>query len=338
MTRTLTVLRAGPGTSIQDQGRPGYLAYGVSRGGAADLVALSEGAVLLQQSPKCAAIEMAGLGGEFQASEDMRIALTGAEMTAKIDGQALRWNASHLLPKGAVLSIGATRAGSYGYLHLGGGLATEMRLGSRSAHLAAGLGGGLETGQVLPVGMDAGAVIGHGIRPIERMGAGTVRVVASLQTHLFKSVLQRFEKTEFTKDFRGNRMGVRMRSDGPGFALEGALSVLSEVISPGDIQITGDGSPFVLLSECQTTGGYPRIGTVLPCDLPRVAQARPGETLQFHFVSMADALEAERRHRAELAALPGGLFPLIRDPHDIGDLLSYQLISGMIAGTEKDAP
>lgn len=335
MTRHLTILRAGPGLSIQDQGRPGYLAYGLSRGGAVDRVALAEGAALLQQPSTCAAIEMAGTGGEFTASEDMRIALTGAQMQARIDDQPLRWNASHLLPKGAVLTIGAALSGSYGYLHLGGGLDTPQLLGARSAHLAAGVGGLLEAGQILPVGADSSGLVGQGLDPVERLGGGVVRIVASLQTDWFKSVLQEFENTQFKRDHRGNRMGVKMACDGPGFAQDGALSVLSEVITPGDIQITGDGAPFVLLAECQTTGGYPRIGTVLPCDLPRVVQARAGETLQFRFVSEPEALEAERRHRAALAALPRALYPLIRDPHDMGDLLSYQLISGAISGTES---
>jgi allophanate hydrolase len=322
--------------TIQDQGRAGFLAFGLSRGGAADRVALVEGAVLLQQSADLAVIEMPGMGGEFLASEDVRIALTGAEMAATVDGQPVRWNASHLLPKGAILSIGAARTGSYGYLHLGGGLASELLLGARSAHVAAGVGKALETGQVLQIGEDKATLTGQGMRPVARLGGGTVRVAASLQTELFRSVLKRFEDTEFSRDMRGNRMGVRMGSDGPGFALEGALSVLSEVITPGDIQITGDGSPFVLLSESQTTGGYPRIGTVLPCDLPRVVQARPGEVLRFRFVDLDEAIEAERRHSAELAGLHRSLFPLVRDPHDIGDLLSYQLISGVIAGTEED--
>lgn len=338
MTRHLTVLRAGPGLSVQDQGRVGFLAYGLSRGGAVDRVALAEGAALLRQSPECAAIEMAGMGGEFTASDDMRIALTGAQMQARIGDQSLRWNASHLLPKGAVLTIGAAVCGSYGYLHIGGGVDSELRLGARSSHLAAGIGGLLEAGQSLPIGEDNSELTGQGLHPLPRMGGGTVRMVASLQTHLFNNVLQVFENKSFTRDVRGNRMGVKMASDGPGFALDGALSVLSEVIAPGDIQITGDGAPFVLLAECQTTGGYPRIGTVLPCDLPRVVQARPGESLRFHFVSEQEALEAERRYRADLAALPNALYPLIRDPHDIGDLLSYQLISGAIAGTEEDMP
>ncbi|MEL7262806.1 MAG: urea amidolyase, partial [Pseudomonadota bacterium] len=114
----LHVHQVGPGVAVQDLGRPGYLAKGLTRGGAADLLAVREGAALLRQSPELAVLEMAGTGGTFEADADMVIALTGAVMTASIDGSAVVWNASHMLPAGAPLVIGPTRAGPYGYLHV----------------------------------------------------------------------------------------------------------------------------------------------------------------------------------------------------------------------------
>ena len=95
MTRALIVHACGPGVTVQDAGRPGYLGYGVSRGGAADRLALAEGAALLAQSGALAALELAGMGGEFEAGEDLRIALTGAPMRASLDGRRLAWHASH---------------------------------------------------------------------------------------------------------------------------------------------------------------------------------------------------------------------------------------------------
>ncbi|WP_297755335.1 urea amidolyase [uncultured Shimia sp.] len=336
MTGTVTIRKAGPGLSLQDMGRPGYLVHGVSRGGAADPLALAEGAALLSQSPDAAALEMAGMGGEFTADRDLRIALTGADMRATMDGAPLVSNASHSWPEGAVLSIGAARLGTYGYLHVGGGFVTPKRLGSRSAHLGAGLGTLLDDGETLPVGTDAGKTTGQVLTPDPRFDGGALRVLPSLQTDFFPAdVLERFEATEFHRDIRGNRMGARMNSDGPGFLTDGGLSVLSEVIVPGDIQVTGDGTPFVLLAECQTTGGYPRIGTVLPCDLPKVAQAQPGAGLRFHFVTLEQAIEAETRARDAVKGLRSKVHPLIRDPRDMPDLLSYQLISGAIAGNEE---
>lgn len=341
MSRALIVHRASPGVTVQDHGRPGYLAFGLSVGGAVDRLALAEGAALLGQDASCAALEMGGMGGEFEASEDMRIALTGAPMRATIDGARIAWNASHLLSKGARLSIGAVETGSYGYLHLGGGLQLAEKLGAQSAHLAAGIGSAVQAGDALAVGSDIAGGTGLALDPDARFEGGTVRLVPSLQTEFFDPAeLERFEATEFRRDARANRMGVRILPEGEGFHSKAGLTILSEVIVQGDVQITGDGTPFVLLSECQTTGGYPRIGSVLPSDLPRVAQAGPGASLRFRFVTLDQAVEAERREAARRKSLRKDLRALIRDPHSMSDLLSYQLISGATAGEdlEKENP
>ncbi|WP_425051488.1 biotin-dependent carboxyltransferase family protein [Psychromarinibacter sp. S121] len=331
----LTVISAGPGVTVQDMGRPGHLATGLSRGGAADPLALAEGAALLGQLPETAAIEMAGMGGVFTADRDLRIALTGAPMQATVDGERLHWNTSHHLKAGQHLAIGGAERGAYGYLHIGGGIATEPVLGSRAAHLAAGLGAGLTEGDTLPLGQDRAGETGLTLDVADRFSGGTVRVIPSMQTDQFApGDLRRFEETAFSRDPRGNRMGVKMRFDGAPFAAQDQLVILSEIIVPGDIQATGDGAPFVLLSECQTTGGYPRIATVIPADLPRIAQAGPGAPVRFVFVSRAQALAAHRAHADHIARLPRAPRPRIRNPHDIPDLLSYQLIGGVTAGDE----
>ncbi|HBU55208.1 MAG TPA: urea amidolyase, partial [Sulfitobacter sp.] len=134
---------------------------------------------------------------------------------------------------------------------------------------------------------------------------------------------------------RANRMGVRMDHDGDGFSAEGGLSILSEVIVPGDIQITGDGAPFVLMGECQTTGGYPRIGTVIPRDLPRVAQAASGTAIRFEFITLEQAITLETQHRQDIKALGGQVTPLVRDPAKIRNLLAYQLVGGAISATDN---
>jgi allophanate hydrolase len=326
--------RAGPGVTVQDMGRPGYLGFGLSRGGAADRLAMAEGAALLAQSTACAALEMAGMGGEFETTEEMRIALTGAPMRATIDGQRISWNASHTLPQGARLSIGGAETGSYGYLHLGGGIATPEILGARGAHLAAGLEKAVQTGASLPVGQDPGHRTNQSLAVEPRFEGGVLRVVPSLQTDFFAAdQIARFQNTEFHRDARGSRMGIRL-TGADGFHSDAGLSVLSEVVVPGDIQITGDGTPFVLLSECQTTGGYPRICTVLPCDLPRAVQTAPGACLRFKFVTLDEAVQAEARARKHRQTLRAQCQPLVRDPHDMHDLLAYQLISGVTAGDE----
>jgi len=333
--KSLLVKRAGPALTIQDMGRCGNLAFGLSRGGAADKRALHEGAALLRQKADLAALEMTGVGGEFVAQGDVRIALTGARMRAKIDGESIAWNSSHLLLNGSVLSIGPAEVGVYGYLHVGGGIDTPMMLGARSAHLGAGIGRLLEDGECLPVGADRTDVVNEVLECDDRFEVHEIRVLRSHQTALFgEETIKRFEQTEFERDIRSNRMGVRMSSIGDGFQTGEGLTVLSEVIVPGDIQIAGDGAPFVLMAECQTTGGYPRIGTVIPSDLSRVAQASLGGRMRFRFVSLEDALAIEEKKRLEIESLRGKVKPRVRNPSDIKDLLGYQLISGVVAGNE----
>jgi len=328
----LVVHRIGPIASLQDLGRPGFLKQGLSCGGAADRQALAEGAALLAQDARLAALEMAGTGGEFEALGDMRIALSGAPMHAMIDGTPVAWNASHGLQAGQRLTIGAARTGVYGYLHLGGGIAAAEFLGSRSAHLLAGIGGMIQVGDWLTAGADQGGAAGLVLEVADRFRGGTVRVVPSVQTDLFAGdVLQRFQDTGFTRGPRANRMGIEMLSDGDGFTASGQLNILSEMIVPGDIQMTGDGAPYVLLPECQTTGGYPRIATVIPCDLAIVAQTPAGAPIRFEFVTLEQALTAQAQHEARLAGLKNACRSLIRDVADIGDLLSYQLVDGAIS-------
>jgi biotin-dependent carboxylase-like uncharacterized protein len=342
MSAHLTITQAGPAMSLQDLGRSCYRAQGLTIGGAADTTALYEGAALLGQLSTYAVIEMAGQGGAFKSSKDTRIALTGAEMAANIDGENLVWNASHLLPAGSTLSLGGTRNGSYGYLHVGGGFATPTVMGSRASHLAGGIGGLLKTGDMLAIGPDKGHDVAMTLPKSDRFGGGKLRFVASMQTASFSDEnIARFTETAFRRDARANRMGIRMGFDGDGFNTADQLSIVSEVVVPGDIQIAGDGAPYVLMFECQTTGGYPRIGSVLPCDLPRAAQAQTGAPLSFEYIDMDQAVALQNRYFADLKTLKSRVTPLIRDPARIRDLLSYQLISGAVSANanpfEKEA-
>lgn len=330
-TLTLNVLSAGPGVSVQDQGRPGYLGRGLSIGGAADPLALWEGAAVLGR-PVGAAIEMAGMGGTFEVEGGpVPFAITGAEMGATLDGDPIATGGSYVLIPGQRLTIGGARRGVYGYLSLGGGLDVPEFLGAQSAHLRAGLGGALVAGDCLAVknGGEAGAILDVP----DRLSGGAVRVVRTAQTDLFgDEVLARFLATTFTRGNRANRMGVEVLSEAERFAAASQLSILSEIITPGDVQMTGDGQPFVLGPESQTTGGYPRIATVVPQDVPKVFQAGAGAALRFEEVLLAQALEAHRAEMVRRTGLGRAAQPRLRDPREMADLLAYQLISGATDG------
>ncbi|RVT87086.1 biotin-dependent carboxyltransferase [Rhodobacteraceae bacterium CCMM004] len=332
MSRSLTVVTAPPGLTVQDLGRPGWLAQGVPQGGAADRLALAEGAALLGQEVGTAALEMAA-GGVFRASADMRIALTGAPARAEVDGRRLAWNASHLLHRDAQLAVSAPARGVWSYLHLGGGIATPPQLGSRAAHLSLGLGLRIEAGAALPLGDDPGGPTEMRLEIADRCGGGPVRILPGVHTALFsEDDRARFAATGFRRGARGNRQGIALDHDGALFAAQGQLDLVSEVVVPGDVQMTGSGQPYVLLPECQTIGGYPRIGTVAPVDLPRVAQAPPGAPLRFDFVTLEAALADHATPDDWVRRLARAVQPLRRDPADIPDLLSYTLVSGVTAG------
>ncbi len=340
--RALHILSAQGIVTVQDGGRAGFLALGLSRGGAADPIALAEGAALLRQPAQSAAIELMSGVLSARADQPVRIALTGAPMRATLTeagtSRALDWNTSHLLPAGAELTLRPGPEGGFGYLHLGGGIATKPVMGARSSHLAAGLGTVLRAGDVLPVGEDAASAVDLMLDPLPRFGAGTLRAVETLQTALYGAdQIARLQQTAFRRDSHGNRMGIRLDLDGAApFGAEGGLSVVSEIVQPGDIQVTGDGTPFLLMSECQTTGGYPRIATVLPCDLPIAAQAAPGAVLRIALVDRTTAIDALRAAARDLAELPRRIRPRLRDPHLIADLLAYNLIGGVVDARRPD--
>ncbi|EKE44363.1 allophanate hydrolase subunit 2 [Oceaniovalibus guishaninsula JLT2003] len=335
--RALIVHRIGAGCSVQDRGRTGWLAQGLSRGGAADRLALAEGAALLGQPPDLAALELTGAGGTFEATEPMRVALTGARAVLRLGDKDLPPDAVHRVEPGARFSVGAARGGVFAYLNVGGGIDVPPVMGSRAAHLALALGPTLQDGTRLPVGADPGQAVNRGLDPEARLGGGDLRMLPSAHTALFaQDDLARFAATPFVRDPRGNRQGVRLEHDGAPFATQGQLTLLSEVIVPGDVQMTGDGTPYILGPEAQTIGGYPRIGCILPADLPRAMQAAPGDVLRFRFVTPDEALATWRDDDALMAALRARVRPITRDPRDMPDLLSYQLIGGVTSGTPEE--
>ena len=331
MTRTVTIEAAGPAVTVQDPGRPGLLACGVSAGGPIDRVALAEGAALLAQSCEAAALELAGSALTLRCDGDVRIALTGAPMraTTGADDAPLAWHASHSLPAEASLRLRPLGAGP-SVVSLGGGIATPTILGSRAAHLAAGIGARLAAGAALPLGPDPGGPVRRTLTPAPRFSGGAVRVVPGPQTALFGAdALARLAALSLSRGARGNRQGVALEGAGTALADAAGRRLVSDAIGPGDVQVTGDGQPYVLGPECQTTGGYPRIATVIPQDLPIVWQAAPGTALR---LTPADLAEA-RAGWCDLAGLTASVRtrPLVHTP-TAEDLLGYQLIGGVTAG------
>jgi biotin-dependent carboxylase-like uncharacterized protein len=327
MTARLHVLEAGPGLCLQDLGRPGHIGIGLSPGGAVDSDALLRGHALLGNALNSVALEMAGFGGKFRVDGQARITLTGANMRAALNGEPVLSHATYSIADVDELSIGPATSGVYGYLHIAGGFQAEAVLGGRGYHGIASLGRLVCQGDVLDASKDPAPDLPPMTLAAPTANTAPIRVMDGPQTSLFPDdVRARFEATRFIRSAKGNRQGIRLDHDGAPYSTGGQLKLVSDFIAAGDIQMTGDGTPFVLLADRQTMGGYPRIGTVLPSDLCRVAQAQPGTELSFRFVTLDEAEKSWKNADARLSAFRKSVTPLIRDPSEMRDLLGYEFI------------
>ena len=336
MTAWLRVVSIAPGASLQDYGRHGLQRYGIAEGGVMDRVALAEGMALLNNQPNDAVIEFSGNGGEFEVCGGaMVIACTGAAMGASIDNCPLVWRSTMRVEAGQRITIGAAGEGVYGYLHVQKGFAVPMVLGSRGTHTRAGFGGFngrfLKAGDELPVYETQNTSCAYlSVNTPVPPRSKSIRVVWGAQADKFsEDVRERFLNTVFTVSAARDRMGARLTCDTQFMSTTG-LSGISDAVLSGDVQIGGDGMATVLLSDRQPTGGYPRIATVISADLHRFVQLPVLSEFRFHCVSIEEAVEALAVYRDMQKRLPDNIAPLHRDPAEIADLLSYNLIDGVV--------
>ncbi|MGA2097914.1 MAG: biotin-dependent carboxyltransferase family protein [Candidatus Acidiferrum sp.] len=285
-------------TTVQDLGREGFGAMGVSPAGAADPLALRIGNRLLGNPESAAALEMTLLGGTFVFPEGGAIALAGSDFAASLDDVPLAtWTSTEVRPA-QILRMGATRSGARCYLCVQGGFAVKPFLGSAATHLLSGLGGyegrALRKGDVLSFGSAAGGFRTFRKKTASRRTVETwtprkvVRVTAGPQSDWFS---QEAQNTFYTKTYRlteeSNRMGLRL--EGPPISSEGGGEMLSEGVSLGAVQITAAGLPIILFVEQQTTGGYPKIANVISADMSSLGQLRPRDEIRFEQVDMETA-------------------------------------------------
>ncbi|MEO1090192.1 MAG: urea amidolyase [Pseudomonadota bacterium] len=327
-------------TTVQDLGRPGFQRNGVAEGGAVDPVAVWEGAALLGQPPELAALEMVGLGGRYRAfGGAVRVALTGAPFAAERGGgRAAPWRGSFVLEDGEVLTIGGALTGGYGYLHVGGGVDVAPVLRSLSTHLRAGFGGfggrALRKGDRLIVGVDDGQPGELELSDLPNDPPNRIRVLWGVQAEEFSAAeRERFLASTFEVTPQRDRMGVRLAHDGEPFVTERSLTLISDAVVLGDVQVPGDGRAVVLLADRQPTGGYPRIATVISADLAAFAQLPPGAAFHFVAVDHATAVSALRVHQARLDTLTERVRPRLPQGADLERRLSTtNLVDGVTTG------
>jgi biotin-dependent carboxylase-like uncharacterized protein len=342
MSAGLKVLAPGLHTTVQDLGRLGYQAIGVPVSGALDGFSLRLANALVGNSPGTPALEVLMSGPTFEVAADtVRVALAGVGANLAIGAEKARIGAgqSVTLPRGAVIEVVAGQSAS-GYLAVEGGVAVALVLGSASTYVRAAIGGldgrALRHGDFVPLAM-ARASERAELRlplPLTPTGDQPIRVVLGPQQEYFtEEAVAAFLVAEFRISQSADRMGMRL--DGPFLQHRRGWDIVSDAITTGAIQVPGSGQPILLLADHQTTGGYPKIATVISADLPVVGRRRPGDLLRFAAVTVEVAEELCRAAECHLAELAAKLEPIPDHPAiDLGSLYDGNLISGVVSGVE----
>ena len=322
-------------TSLQDAGRVGWRRFGVSDSGAMDRLALAHANVLVGNGPGAAAIEFTLMGGTFEAADGpVRIAVSGAPANVTVAGRPLPSGQSATLQPGDAVTVGPSQAGVFMYLAIAGGFAVAPALGSLSLHPRAGIGGlggrPLQAGDELPLPGIEPAGPELALEPPPLQPAAPVRVVLGPQAdHFGEEAVAAFLSSTYTISPEADRMGYRLA--GPVIPHLHGFNIVSDGIVAGSVQVPGSGVPIVMMADHQTTGGYPKIATVISPDLRVLAQRRPGETITFQAISMGEAHELARERAALVQGLAAKARPLSGEP-DLETLLGANL-----AGHATDA-
>jgi 5-oxoprolinase (ATP-hydrolysing) subunit C len=296
----LVIAAIGPASSVQDGGRHGAQRYGLTPSGAMDRLALGTANILVGNPPLSAAIEIGPFGAAFAARGMVRVALAGASRHADLSGRAVAFNTSMTLADGETLTLGFARNGSFSYLAIEGGIAGEPMFGSLAVNARAGLGSPyprpLQAGDELATAAASGAAEHRIELPVAT--DAPIRVVMGPQDDEFADAEKRvFLDSEWKISATSDRMGYRL--EGPVIKHMHGHNIVSDGTVNGSIQVPGNGAPIVLMPDRGTSGGYPKIATVISADLGRFAQTPAGKAFRFKAVGMAEA-QAEVRKSAEL--------------------------------------
>ena len=331
----LRVETCGPGTSVQDWGREGFRRYGVSTAGAMDRVSLAHANALVGNAAGEAAVEFALVGGSFGVvGGAVLVAVSGPGAVLTIAGRRIQAGSSGHAEPGDSVIVGDVRRGMYGYLAIAGGVGGMPEMGSRSVHRRSGIGGQplapgdrVEVRDPVAVGRAVTAI------PVPDVQDGPLRAIPGPQDAEFPADSM---EALFSSPYRllpwTDRMGCRLH--GKGLVHHGGFNIVSDGVVPGSIQVLGDGQPLVLFRDCQTTGGYPKVATVISADLDRFAQIVPGSTVRFVRVGLEEAVRSAREFRRLVRRLGRISARGTAVPDD--NLHAMNLIDGIVDARDAD--
>jgi biotin-dependent carboxylase-like uncharacterized protein len=297
----IRVLHPGLYTTVQDEGRNKYLAFGMPKAGVMDRYSARMANLLCGNPFSAAVLEIAMGGGRFQFEQTGRIAVCGAEAELKLNENRIQtWTAVDV-SEGDILEISAATLGLRNYLAISGGVDVPVVMGSRSTYSRAGIGGfegrPLKAGDRLPVGQAlpmTAAPIGVPPEFIPSISSEiSLRVLLGPQDNLFASQgIETFLNSCYTVSNDVDRMGYRLEGT-PIEHINGA-DIISDALAPGAVQVPGNGNPIVMMVDCGTTGGYAKIATVISSDLAKISQAQPQDCIRFVQCTDEEAIQAYR--------------------------------------------
>lgn len=308
----LRVVTPGLLTTVQDLGRPKFQRFGMPVSGAMDQIALRAANRLVGNPDGAAGLEITLLGPELVFDREAVIAITGGDLSPVLDGKPVSMLTAIAARRGCRLAFGARRGGARAYLAVAGGLEVPVILGSRATHIRSGTGGlagrALAKGDLLCGGLPSGEAeqcVGRTV-PRDALPAyapiPTLRAVRGPQADQFApEAFDTLVTGTYTLTAQADRMGYRL--SGPPLIHAGSADIVSDATPCGAVQVPGTQQPILLMADCQTTGGYPKIAVVISSDLPEAAQLAPGDRVRFALVELAAAQAAARQQWARLAAV-----------------------------------
>ncbi|MBI1383461.1 MAG: 5-oxoprolinase/urea amidolyase family protein [Rhizobiales bacterium] len=341
MTRAALLVRQ-PGffTTVQDRGRFGHQRLGVPTSGALDAASYRLANALAGAPAGAAALEMRLVGPTLEAvGGPVRLAVVGAEASLEIAGtggsgpRRVKSGESVTVRAGERVAVGPLASSATAYLAVAGGLDVPLIMGSASTYVRGRFGGhegrALAVGDRLSLCQDGPpAGLERRLPPWPIQPADYIRVVPGPQRdHFTDRGFATLLEAEWTVSSEADRMGLRL--DGPPIEHAGGYNIASDGIATGAIQVPGSGQPIVLLADRQTTGGYPKIATVISADLPHLGRMAPGARFRFAAVAPDEASAAARAHEAELCRLERAITTFTSGPPDTAALLAANLISGV---------
>lgn len=297
----ITTIHQGAFTTIQDEGRFGYQAYGMPNAGAMDMYACRAANLLVGNDASAAVIEMTTVGASFKFDEEQFVAVCGADMHGTINGVAISNWSSFGVPQGSEIRFNVATKGCRTYLAVRGGIDVPVVLGSRSTYTRAKVGGYegrvLWQGDVLNIGMDNAFSVQS--RTLESKYIPqyseqiNLRVILGPQDNMFTpEAIKTFFGSAYTITNQADRMAYHLK--GPGIMHIGKTDIVSDAVCLGAIQVPASGMPIIMTADHKTTGGFAKLGSVIRVDLSTLAQAGPGDIIHFTHIAEEDAIQSLR--------------------------------------------